>query len=67
MFALIRPAAPARYVDHGSVHCPLRRCDVEVDRCAGCQCMTKIDLEAKLPFVRCRPAPLLPAGTTIWG
>ena len=60
MFALIKPPACARYVDNGCVHCPLRERDVEVDRCAGCEWMTEIDLQAKPPFVRCRPNRVLP-------
>lgn len=55
MFPIIRPPAGRRYVDAGSVSCPLRQRDVEVDLCAGCQWMTQIDLEAEPPFVRCRP------------
>jgi len=41
---------------------PLRQRDVEVDLCAGCQWMTKIDLETDPPFVRCRPDALLDRG-----
>ena len=67
MFRLIRPPAPARYVDRGSVCCPLRARDVEVDLCAGCQCLTEIDLQAELPFVRCRPAPMPAPLQRIWG
>jgi hypothetical protein len=59
MFPLIRPSAQARYVDGGCVYCPLRERDVEVDFCAGCEWMTAIDLQAELPFVRCRPGPVL--------
>lgn len=66
MFALIRPAAHARYVDGGCVQCPLRQRDVEVDLCAGCEWMTEIDLEADPPFVRCRPAPTPVPLMRIW-
>jgi hypothetical protein len=62
MLALIRPRAGRRFVDHGSVSCPLRQRDVEVDLCAGCQWMTKIDLETDPPFVRCRPDALFDRG-----
>jgi hypothetical protein len=57
MFPLIRPSGHRRYVDGGCVYCPLRERDVEVDLCAGCQSMIEIDLQAELPFVRCRPGP----------
>lgn len=59
MFRLLRPSGPPRYVDDGCVQCPLRQRDVEVDVCAGCEWLTAIDLEAELPFVRCRPGPTL--------
>ena len=58
MFSFFRPAGYEHYVDRGCVSCPRRGRDVEVDLCAGCQWMTSIDLEAKPPFVRCRPAPV---------
>lgn len=57
MFAIIRPAAQARYVDRGCVQCPLRGRDVEIDVCTGCDWLTEIDLQARPPFVRCRPGP----------
>jgi hypothetical protein len=66
MFPLIRPRAAQRYVDGGCVHCPLRQRDVEVDLCAGCQWMTEIDLQAKLPFVRCRPEATPARQMPIW-
>jgi hypothetical protein len=55
MFSFIRPPRDEHYVDRGSVSCPRRGRDVEVDLCAGCERMTTIDLQAKPPFVRCRP------------
>lgn len=67
MFRLIRPAAPARYVDRGCVRCPVRGRDVELDLCAGCQHMTELGLQAEPPFVRCRPEPMPPAFMRIWG
>jgi len=57
MFSIIRPPACEHYVDGGSVSCPLRQRDVEVDLCAGCERMTAIDLQAKPPFVRCQAVP----------
>ena len=57
MFSFIRPPSYEHYVDRGSVSCPRRGGDVEVDLCAGCERMTTIDLQAKPPFVRCRPGP----------
>jgi hypothetical protein len=63
MFSLIRTPAFEHYVDGGSVSCPRRGRDVEVDLCAGCEWMSAIDLQAEPPFVRCQavpsPAPLL--------
>ncbi|HVJ24093.1 MAG TPA: hypothetical protein VM756_09180 [Burkholderiales bacterium] len=61
MFFFMRSPGDERYVDSGSVSCPRRGRDVEIDLCAGCQWMTTIDLQAKPPFVRCRPAPALGA------
>ena len=57
MFSFFRTPSYEHYVDRGCVSCPRRGCDVEVDRCAGCEWMTAIDLQAKPAFVRCRPAP----------
>ena len=58
MFFFMRSPGYEHYVDSGSVNCPRRGRDVEVDLCAGCHWMTDIDLQAKPPFVRCQPAPL---------
>jgi hypothetical protein len=66
MFTLIRPPAGRRCVDRGSVSCPLRQRDVEVDLCAGCNWMTEIDLEAEPPFVRCRPEMSAAQFARIW-
>jgi hypothetical protein len=57
MFSLFRSPGGEHYVDRGCVSCPRRGRDVEVDLCAGCEWMTKIDLHAKPPFVRCEPGP----------
>ena len=43
------------FIDEGRVACPLRERDVEFDICAGCIWRTAIDLNAKPPFVHCRP------------
>jgi len=59
MFSFMKLPRYEHYVDRGCVHCPRRGRDVEVDLCAGCEWMTKIDLQAKPPFVRCRLAPVL--------
>ena len=61
MFFFMRSPGCEHYVDSGSVNCPRRGRDVEVDLCAGCEWMTDIDLQAKPPFVRCRPAPVRPS------
>lgn len=61
MLSFIRRPADEHYIDNGSVSCPQRRGrDIEVDRCASCERMTEIDLQAEPPFVRCRPAPARP-------
>jgi len=57
MFSLFRFPGGEHYVDRGLVSCPRHGRDVEVDLCAGCEWMTKIDLHAKPPFVRCEPGP----------
>jgi hypothetical protein len=57
MFSFIRPPSYEHYVDDGRVSCPRRGRDVEVDLCAGCEWMIRIDLEAKPAFVRCEPGP----------
>ena len=58
MFYFFRTPADQHYVDNGCVSCPRRGRDVEVDLCAGCESMTSIELQAKPPFVRCRPGPV---------
>jgi len=61
MFFFMRSPGDERYIDSGSVNCPRRGRDVEADLCAGCEWMTSVDLQAKPPFVRCRPAPVFPS------
>ena len=55
MFALLKSSPDRHYVDGGRVPCPRQGCDVEVDVCAGCRWLDRIDLDAKLPYVRCSP------------
>jgi hypothetical protein len=52
---MFRHATDEHFIDQGSVYCPLRKRDVELDLCAGCRWATDIDLQAKNPVVRCRP------------
>ena len=66
MFSFIRPPVCEHYVDGGSVSCPRRGRDVEIDLCAGCQYMTRIDLQAKPPFVRCQPGPIPALQMRMW-
>jgi len=66
MFSFIRPPSYEHYVDGGSVSCPRRGRDVEVDLCAGCEWMTTLDLEAKPAFVRCRPGPTPALQMRMW-
>jgi hypothetical protein len=66
LFSFFRPRTYEHYVDGGCVSCPRRGHDVEVDRCASCEWMTRMDLEAKPPFVRCRPGPVPGLQMRIW-
>jgi hypothetical protein len=52
-----RPAA-IRYVHMGSVHCPRRGRDVEIDVCAGCESLADINLVCPQPYVRCEAVPV---------
>jgi hypothetical protein len=52
---MFRPRPEEHFIDAGHVYCPVRKCDVELDVCAGCRWTTSIDLAAKLPVVRCAP------------
>ena len=56
MFSFLRRAAAEdRIVERGRVSCPLRGQDADVEDCLQCGFACKVDLEAKTPFVRCRP------------
>lgn len=50
-----RHPSDEHFIDNGHVYCPVRSQDVEFDVCAGCRWMTRVDLKAKHPVVRCRP------------
>ena len=52
---MFRPDLEEHFIEAGRVSCPLRERDVEFDVCASCQWCTSIDLNEKLPVVRCRP------------
>lgn len=55
MFAFLKNAPERHFMDGGRVPCPRQGRDVEVDVCAGCRWLDRIDVNAKLPFVRCSP------------
>ena len=57
MFEFLKAPDFRQYIDQGTVSCPNRNGDVEVDLCAGCRWMQEIDRDAKQPFVRCDPPP----------
>ena len=50
-----RHPADEHFIDNGQVYCPVRSQDIEFDLCAGCGWLTRIDLKATHPVVRCRP------------
>ena len=52
---MFRSTADEHLIDEGRVYCPLRKRDVEFDLCAGCRWATSIDLQSKMPVVRCQP------------
>lgn len=62
MFTLLRKSvrrfmnsgSVERFVDAGRVHCPLHRCDTEIDVCYECRRKVEIEEKAVPPFVRCR-------------
>ena len=54
MFGIFRSPPDTLVIDDGRVACPVRRCDVEIDVCAGCNWFREIDETAKTPFLRCR-------------
>lgn len=59
MFPIIRPMTERRYIHDGRVFCPTRRRDVEFDLCAGCALATEIQPDIEMPYVRCRPEPIV--------
>jgi hypothetical protein len=59
MFGFFRPLSYEHYVDGGCVYCQRRGRDVEIDLCTGCESLTRIDLEAKPPYICCEGAPSL--------
>ena len=45
-------------VDQGFVYCPLRRKDVDIDECFGCERLDRVDLDSRHPSIVC-DVPLL--------
>lgn len=57
---LFRPAMDRHVIDDGRVFCPRRGGDIDVDRCASCECLVAFDDTSSPPVVRCRPDRPLP-------
>jgi hypothetical protein len=55
MFGMFSAKTARQFIDRGTVRCPARAADVEVDVCLTCQWLVEIDEEGSTPFVRCRP------------
>ncbi len=55
MFGIFSSTAARLFIDRGTVRCPLRCADVEVDTCLTCQWLLEIEEDAATPFVRCQP------------
>ena len=55
MFGMFSSKAGRVFIDRGSVRCPARAADVEVDVCLTCQWLLEIDEDGPTPFVRCQP------------
>lgn len=61
---MFRSKAARLFIDRGTVRCPARAADVEVDVCLTCQWLVEIDEDGPTPFVRCQPVSVLPSGAT---
>lgn len=55
MFGTFSSKVGRLFIDRGSVRCPARAADVEVDVCLTCQWLLEIDEDGTTPFVRCQP------------
>lgn len=55
MFGFFRRTLNELYIDRGSVNCPVRGTDVEVDRCLSCAQLNTLDERAATPYLRCGP------------
>jgi hypothetical protein len=62
MLGFLKRRIEKLFIDGGSVSCPVRGTDVEVDLCYACERCLEIDERAPMPFVRCEPPPRLSWG-----
>ena len=54
MFNFLRAPGDRLIIEDGHVYCPIRRRDTEIDLCAACPRIRKIDQAGSQPYVRCR-------------
>jgi hypothetical protein len=47
----------AHYIDQGSVWCPVKRADVDVDRCFACGAFRDLVEADGRTYLVCKPAP----------
>jgi hypothetical protein len=57
---LFPPRLDRHVIDAGRVYCPRRETDIDVDRCASCECLVSLDERSSPPAVHCRPDRPLP-------
>ena len=55
MFRLLRTREERRVIDACRVSCPLQERDADLELCLECGWAAELDLEARVPVVRCRP------------
>lgn len=55
MFGMFSSRAGRLFIDRGTVRCPVRAADVEVDVCLTCRWLLEIDEDGSTPYVRCQP------------
>jgi hypothetical protein len=59
MFNFFKSEADCHYTDGGSIYCPTRKADVEVDLCLGCARLVDARKDNGIVEIRCTaPAPL---------
>jgi hypothetical protein len=55
MLNLFRSPSHTLIIDRGRVNCPLRRGDVDLEKCATCRWLVSLDPDASPPHLECRP------------